>query len=147
MGLKNAGRRSLEQELVSRNLRITKQRRLLIKIIQNSAHHLDAENLWIRARAVDPTINRVTVYRTLAMLKKQGLVDELDLMHVAGDKHFYEARRSRDHIHLACITCGRIIEFTSSWLEKLKSHIERDKRFRINCVRVEAGGVCQHCRK
>ena len=133
-------RRPLEQELVSRGVRMTHQRRLLVQIIQGADGHLDAVALWQRAKDQDPTINKVTVYRTLAMLKKHGLVDELDLMHLEGGKHYYEAKTTRDHIHLACIKCGRIQEFESSLFEKLKGQIERERQFRISTVRVEAGG-------
>jgi Fur family ferric uptake transcriptional regulator len=140
-------RRSLEQELISRGVRMTHQRRLLIQIIQSAESHLDAIALWERGRSQDPTLNKVTVYRTLALLKKHGLVDELDLMHLEGGKHFYEAKASRDHIHLACLKCGRIQEFESSLFEKLKGQIERERRFSIKVVRVEAGGYCEECRE
>ena len=140
-------RRPLEQELVSRGVRMTHQRRLLVQIIQSADSHLDAIALWQRARLQDSTLNKVTVYRTLAMLKKHGLVDELDLMHLQGGKHYYEAKTTRDHIHLACIKCGRIQEFESSLFEKLKGQIERERRFRITVVRVEAGGYCDRCRE
>ena len=139
-------RRPLERELVSRGVRMTHQRRLLVQIIQGAAGHLDAVELWRRAKAEDPTLNKVTVYRTLAMLKKYGLVDELDLMHLEGGKHYYEAKTTRDHIHLACLKCGRIQEFESSLFEKLKGQIERERQFSINTVRVEAGGVCDRCK-
>jgi Fur family transcriptional regulator, ferric uptake regulator len=142
-----AFRRPLAQELVSRGVRMTRQRRLLVEIIQGAERHLDAVSLWQRARAQDPTLNKVTVYRTLGMLKRQGLVDELDLMHLEGEKHYYEARPTRDHIHLACIKCGRIQEFESSLFEKLKGQIERERRFRIEVVRVEAGGYCDRCQE
>jgi Fur family ferric uptake transcriptional regulator len=138
-------RRPLEQELIRRRVRMTHQRRLLVQIIQSAESHLDAVALWQRARAQDPTLNKVTVYRTLSMLKKHGLVDELDLMHLEGEKHYYEARTIRDHMHLACLKCGRIQEFESSLFEKLKGQIERERRFRIQVVRVEAGGLCDRC--
>ncbi len=140
-------RRPLAQELVSRGVRMTRQRRLLVQIIQGANSHMDALALWQRARAQQPTLNKVTVYRTLTMLKKHGLVDELDLMHLQGGKHYYEARTTRDHIHLACLKCGRIQEFESSLFEKLKGQIERERRFRIQMVRVEAGGTCDRCRE
>ncbi len=140
-------RRPLEQELISRGVRMTHQRRLLIRIIQDAESHLDALALWQRARRADPTLNKVTVYRTLAMLKKYGLVDELDLMHLEGGRHYYEARTTRDHIHLACLKCGRIQEFESSLFEKLKGQIERERRFSIKVVRVEAGGFCDRCKQ
>jgi Fur family ferric uptake transcriptional regulator len=140
-------RRPLEQELVSRGVRMTHQRRLLVQIMQSADRHLDAVALWQRARQHDPTLNKVTVYRTLAMLKKHGLVDELDLMHLEGGKHYYEAKTTRDHIHLACLKCGRIQEFESSLFEKLKGQIERERRFRIKVARVEAGGYCDRCQE
>ena len=138
-------RRSLEQELVTRGVRMTHQRRLLVQIIQCADGHLDAVALWQQAKEKDPTLNKVTVYRTLGMLKKYGLVDELDLMHIEGGKHYYEAKTMRDHIHLACLKCGRIQEFESSLFDKLKSQIEREQQFRIRLVRVEAGGLCDRC--
>jgi len=140
-------RRPLEQELISRGVRMTRQRRLLVRIIQSAKRHMDALQLWQRARAQVPTIDKVTVYRTLALLKKRGLVDELDLLHMQGGKHYYEARAMRDHIHLACLQCGRIQEFESLLLEKLKGQIERKRHFRIGLVRVEAGGYCDRCRE
>jgi Fur family ferric uptake transcriptional regulator len=139
-------RRSLELELVSRGVRMTHQRRLLVQIIQDADGHLDAVALWQHAKDQDPTINKVTVYRTLAMLKKNGLVDELDLMHLDGGKHYYEAKTTRDHIHLACVRCGRIQEFESTLFEKLKGQIEREQQFSITTVRVEAGGLCARCK-
>lgn len=138
-------RRRLEQELISRGVRMTHQRRLLVQIIQSADRHMDAMQLWQSARAQDPTLNKVTVYRTLGMLKRLGLVDELDLMHMEGEKHYYEARTTRDHMHLACLKCGRIQEFESSLFEKLKGQIERERRFRIQVIRVEAGGYCDRC--
>jgi Fur family ferric uptake transcriptional regulator len=140
-------RRPLEQELISRGVRMTHQRRLLVEIIQGADRHLDALELWEKARQRDATLNKVTVYRTLALLKKHGLVDELDLLHLQGGRHYYEARTTRDHIHLACLKCGRIQEFESSLFEKLKGQIERERRFRITVVRVEAGGYCDKCQE
>lgn len=140
-------RRPLEQELISRGVRMTAQRRLLVQIIQGAESHLDALDLWERARKQDATLNKVTVYRTLNMLKKHGLVDELDLLHLRGGRHYYEAKTMRDHIHLACFRCGRIQEFESSLFEKLKGQIERERRFHIQVVRVEAGGLCDKCQE
>jgi Fur family ferric uptake transcriptional regulator len=148
MAVKAQGfRRALEQELISRGVRMTRQRRLLVGIIQSADRHMDVLQLWQRARARDRALNKVTVYRTLALLKKHGLVDELDLLHLRGGKHYYEARTTRDHIHLACLKCGRIEEFESSLFEKLKGQIERERRFRIRVARLEAGGYCDRCKE
>ncbi len=78
-----------------------------------------------------PQIDRVTVYRTINLLKRHGLMDELDLMHMQGEKHYYERRPQRDHIHMACLRCGKITEFESDLFDRLKGQIQRDCQFHI----------------
>jgi len=103
----------LQAELMSRGLRMTRQRRTILSVVETAKQHLDASQILRKARKLDPQIDRVTVYRTLNLLKRHGLVDELDLMHLKGEKHYYERRPQRDHIHMACLRCGKITEFES----------------------------------
>jgi Fur family transcriptional regulator, ferric uptake regulator len=140
-------RSPLMNELVARGVRITGQRRVLVGIIQNAARHLDAARLLHLAQKQDPEIDRATVYRTIALLKKLGLIDELDLMHLEGEKHYYEARTSRDHCHLTCLECGAVMEYASSSFEKLKAEIAKESGFQIRVARLELGGLCKRCRK
>jgi Fur family ferric uptake transcriptional regulator len=135
------------KQLAARGVRITAQRRLLIGIIQDSPRHLDAAGLLETARKRDGEIDRATVYRTIALLKGHGLIDELDLMHIEGEKHYYEAKTSRDHCHMACFRCGAIMEYVSSSFEKLKAEMAAQSGFQIRVVRLEVGGVCRRCRK
>ena len=102
---------------------MTTQRRILLEIIQEATEHLDAATLLERARQKEPDIDRATVYRTLELLKKHRLIDELDLMHLHGEKHFYEVKTRRDHVHLACFQCGGVEEFSSDLFEALKRDI------------------------
>src|SRR6185312_15364486 len=111
-------RRSLLQELAAKGVRLTAQRRALVEVIQEAEQHLDAAELWERTRRRGVDLDRATVYRALELLKKHRLIDELDLMHLQGEKHFYEVKTRRDHIHLACFQCGRIVEFASPLFEK-----------------------------
>ena len=133
--------------LAAKGVRITAQRRLLVGIIQESPRHLDAASLLETARKQDRDIDRATVYRTIALLKDRGLIDELDLMHIEGEKHYYEAKTSRDHCHMACFRCGAIMEYASSSFEKLKSEMAQQSGFQIRMVRLEVGGFCKRCRK
>jgi Fur family ferric uptake transcriptional regulator len=145
MNSPNLERRSLLQELTLRGVRITGQRKILIETIQAASTHLDAATLLTLARKRDETINRATVYRTLELLKKLRLIDELDLMHLNGEKHFYEAKTNVDHLHLACFQCGQIEEFTSPLFDQLKAEITTKKGFHIRIVRLEVGGRCSRC--
>jgi len=145
MALPSIKRRALRQELASRHVRLTSQRRLLIDIIQNAKRHLDAAGLLEAARKRDPRVNRATVYRTLSLLKKLALIDELDLMHLEGEKHYYEAKTQSDHLHLACFRCGEIMEYASPTFERLKQEIGAESGFQIAVTRLEVGGTCARC--
>jgi Fur family transcriptional regulator, ferric uptake regulator len=136
----------LQAELMSRGIRMTRQRRIILGIVEMAKQHLDASQILRKARRLDAQIDRVTVYRTLSLLKRHGLVDELDLMHLQGEKHFYERRPQRDHIHMACLRCGKIAEFESDLFDRLKGQIQRDCQFHIVVTRLEVGGYCSDCR-
>jgi Fur family transcriptional regulator, ferric uptake regulator len=98
-----------------------------------------------KAQKIDPSVDRSTVYCTLRLLKRQGLIDELDLMHINGEGHYYERKLDRDHIHMACLRCGKITEFASDSFERLKQQVEKDCRFRVLISRLEMGGDCAAC--
>ena len=136
----------LQAELTARGVRMTQQRRTILSIIEPAKPHLDASQILRRAKKLDSSVDRVTVYRTLSLLKRHGLVDELDLLHLRGHSHFYERRAQRDHLHMACLRCGKIMEFESSLFERLKGQVERECRFHIVVTRVEMGGYCTDCR-
>ena len=138
-------RRSLIDELTEKGIRLTSQRRVLIEIIQSAQEHLDAATLLEQARKLDQNIDRATVYRTIELLKKLRLIDELDLMHLKGEKHYYEVKTRRDHIHLACFQCGQIAEFSGDLFEKLKQEIAARTGFEVRVTRFEVGGRCKAC--
>jgi len=136
----------LQAELSARGIRMTQQRRAILSVIETAKKHLDASQILRKARKVDASVDRSTVYRTLELLKRQGMIDELDLMHLDGEGHYYERKLGRDHIHMACLRCGKISEFLSEIFESLKQQLERDCRFSIVVARLEVGGYCSACR-
>jgi Fur family transcriptional regulator, ferric uptake regulator len=136
---------SMEGSLKERGVRLTRQRQILLELIDKTGEHLDAESLFQLAKERDPKINRVTVYRTLKMLKAGGLVDELDLMHYGGDQHYYETRLKQEHAHVICMRCGKVEEFFGEPLQRLRKQIESHFGFQILLARTEVGGYCAHC--
>ena len=135
----------IKDTLKQRGVRLTRQRRILLELIDESGQHLDAERLYLLAKEKDPKLNRVTVYRTLKMLKEGGLVDELDLMHIGGDQHFYETRMKQEHAHIICLRCAKVEEFFGEPLQKLRRQVESHFGFQIVLARTEVGGYCSHC--
>jgi len=136
----------LQAQFAGRGIRMTGQRRAILSVIETARKHLDASQILRNAQKLDASVDRSTVYRTLRLLKRQGLIDELDLMHINGEGHYYERRLERDHIHMACLRCGKIAEFVSDGFEKLKQQVEKDCRFRVLVSRLEIGGYCAACR-
>jgi Fur family ferric uptake transcriptional regulator len=134
-----------KRSLRARGVRLTRQRQLLLELIDKSGQHLDAESLYQMAHSRDPKLNRVTVYRTLKMLKEGGLVDELDLMHYGGDQHYYETRLKQEHAHVVCLRCGKVEEFFGEPLARLRRQVETHFGFQILVARTEIGGYCPHC--
>jgi Fur family ferric uptake transcriptional regulator len=128
-------------------LRLTSQRRLIFSILESAETHLNAKEILEQARKVDPGIDQVTVYRNLTVLKKLGVVDELDLLHLQGDQHYYEARQTRAHSHVACLSCGKVFEFFTPAMKRMKEELEREAGFSVSFSRIEIGGYCAECRK
>ena len=135
----------LVERMKARGLRLTGQRRIVASLLETAEEHLDAESVYRLAKAQDGTVHRATVYRTLNKLKKLGLVDELDLMHVSGERHYYEIRPARLHIHLVCTTCKGVGEPGEAFWDDLKRRVENENGFRPEVVRIEMAGVCAEC--
>ncbi len=135
----------LQQALRQRGIRLTRQRRVILQVMDDAEQHLDVDQILERAQKISPEVHLVTVYRTIDLLKKQGLIDELDLLHLRGDRHYYETHGPRDHIHVACLRCGKVREFESHLYDQLKEQIARDCDLLVTVSRTEVGGICTDC--
>ena len=135
----------LVKALAEKRIRLTRQRRVILSVMDAAEQHLDVDQILERAQRIDSDVHLVTVYRTIELLKKHGLIDELDLLHLRGDRHYYETHGPRDHIHVACLKCGKVREFESQLYEQLKAQIARDFKMKVTVSRTEVGGYCAEC--
>jgi len=122
-------------------LRVTSQRALILEIIRRG--HLDADEIYRQAQAKQPRLSLSTVYRTLRMFKKLGLVEEL---HFDETHHHYEIKPPSEHQHLVCLGCGKIMEFEYPLSPKMKRDIAREKSFEVTDVEIRMTGYCSKCR-
>src|SRR5580698_284592 len=127
----------VQDSLRDRGVRLTRQRRILLDLIDHSGLHLDAESLYQLAKEKDPKLNRVTVYRSLKLFKEGGVVDELDLMHHSGDQHYYETRLKKEHAHVICLRCGKIEEYFGEPLQEMRRQVEEHLGFEVQPTRTE----------
>jgi Fur family ferric uptake transcriptional regulator len=124
--------------------RVTSQRALILDIIQKGRGHLGADEIYLRARAVQPRISLSTVYRTLKAFKEPGLIEEL---HFDDSHHHYEIKPARKHHHLVCLGCGKIVEFQYSLARQLKRSVPEFEDFEIVDAELHLTGYCPQCRR
>ncbi len=123
-------------------MRVTSQRALILSIIRQG--HLDADEIYRRAKEQEPHLSLSTVYRTLQKLKGSGLVDEL---HFDESHHHYEVKPSTEHHHLVCLGCGRVTEFHQPLSRIIHENVPEAKGFDIAETEVRVTGYCESCRK
>ncbi len=124
------------EKCIQAGLRMTNQRASIVKVLEQSTDHPDADLLYRRAHEIDPTISLATIYRTLGIFEKAGLVQKVD---VGDGKSHYEVAR-QDHEHLVDIENGQIHEFKSDELTSLLSQIADKMGFELTSHRLEVYG-------
>ena len=144
MAKKNKKGVEVQEILNSSSRRATAQRTLLLDLIHQSGGHLDACELYQRAREKQARINLSTVYRNLQLFKKMGLIDE---RHFAEEHHHYESRLVSEHQHMMCLRCGKVVEFAWPVSQKMKADIGKRYDFDISTVEVNMAGLCSSCCK
>jgi len=122
--------------------RLTHQRRLVLRVLEESDEHLDAEAVYLQAKARDTHISLATVYRTLAVLKEIGLVEE----HRLGEGHgHYEPVQKGPHYHFTCLGCGKVIEFNTPLVTQIEQELSTQKGVRVTGAHLHMSGYCAQC--
>jgi Fur family transcriptional regulator, ferric uptake regulator len=128
----------IEALCAEKGLRITEQRRVIARVLSESADHPDVEALHARASAIDPGISIATVYRTVRLFEEAGILERHDF----GDgRARYEAAAEAHHDHLINVETGDVIEFVDPELEALQKVIAEKLGFRLVDHRMELYGV------
>ncbi len=117
-------------------LKMTGQRKVILKVLDGAEDHPSVEDVYERAKALDDSISIATVYRTL------NLLDEMDLV----IRHEFQEGYSRyevnwdHHHHLIDLDTGKVIEFQNDELERLKEAIARELGYELVDHRLELYG-------
>lgn len=124
--------------------KFTPQRRVVIQAIASSQDHLTPAAIYEKVHQEHPSIGLATIYRTLDILTKLGLICEL---HAGGSCHSYTTSASEHHHHLICSNCGKVIDFSGYDLSLLEQRLSLETGFEINDHLLEFTGLCQACQK
>ncbi len=126
--------------------RITPQRQIVLEVVESSGEHLDAEAIYQRARerADDPRISLATVYRTLAVLKETGLIEQRYLSPAHAREH-YEPAGAQEHYHFTCLGCHKVIEFQSPKVKRMAVELNRELGVEVAHACICLEGYCRTC--
>ncbi len=128
----------IERFCLEKGLKMTDQRRVIAKVLSESADHPDVEELHQRAAAADPRISIATVYRTVKLWEEANILERHDF----GDgRARYEEMPETHHDHLIDVKSGEVIEFCNEEIERLQHEVAERLGFRLVGHRLELFGV------
>ena len=123
--------------------KLTPQRHIVLKVMASCHDHLTPELIYEKSLLENPSIGRVTVYRTLDLLSKLNLVCRV---HAENGCHSYMMRRPTEHHHhLVCSGCGKVVDFTNCSLADIEKKLSQDTGFDIKDHLLEFHGLCRDC--
>jgi Fur family ferric uptake transcriptional regulator len=123
--------------------KMTPQRRILLERIMQSHEHFTPATLHERVSRDTPGIGLVTVYRTVELLSRLGL---LCCVYGEGNNRSYVMRRPESHHHhLICSGCGKVVEFMDCDITGLEEKLSKRTGFRIENHFLEVRGICPAC--
>src|SRR3989338_4857115 len=132
-----------EEFIEKKGLKLTSQRRTILGQALKASGHFSAEQLLDFSKKADQAISKATVYRSLALLKDSGVLEEQDFGN--GKKVYERAQGRKHHDHFVCIRCGDILEFENEPIEKLQSVEAQKHRFKVVYHSLKLFGFCKNC--
>ena len=135
-----------QQELVGRlrewEVRVTPQRLAIADAVLNSTDHPTVQQIFERVRDHFPSMTLATIYSTLGVLQRSGLVQELPFQKMSR----YEAN-IEPHVNLVCMQCETVMDSDTGQGEvlRMKNRISRQSNFQVAWQRVDFYGWCPRC--
>lgn len=126
---------------MSINFRKTPARDAITDFLSSSNFPVDVEQIINSLRSRNLKTNRVTVYRVIELLYKNGIINRVEL---GEGKYRYEVKKG-DHHHLICQECGRIEDVSDTFIENFEKEISKKKKFLVKSHSLEFFGICRNC--
>lgn len=131
---------TLRRTLHERGFRMTPQRQLVLDAVEE-LEHATPEQICSSVQRLAPAVNITTVYRTLDLLERLGVVRHTHLGHGAPS---YSVRE-HEHLHLVCHWCGQVAEVPTEMLDELAGQLRNGFGFRLDATHVALSGSCAKC--
>ncbi|MGX7109237.1 Fur family transcriptional regulator [Facklamia miroungae] len=131
----------LLEQMQKDKIRVTPQRRAILKIILTKVNHPSVEEIYQQVQEVYPTMSLATVYNNVRAFVNAGILQELN---------FDEKTKRYDlvyqpHGHTICQSCGKIEDVFLDQFADLYKEISQLERFQVQSMEVSFRGLCQEC--
>ena len=126
---------------MTRNLRNTQQRTVILDELRSLKNHPSADELYERVRKKLPRISLGTVYRNLEVLSQLGEIQELKL---SGSLKRYDWNPNK-HYHIRCLGCDRVDDAPIAPLNQIEDELYETTVFEIIGHNLEFTGLCPDC--
>ena len=127
----------------TQELGLTKQRDAVLSVIRTTDSHLTANEVFLAARELLPSISFATVYNSLRFLKEAGHISEIQFGN--GASRF--DRMTHRHDHAICTKCGKLVDIEMDIPAELIQHAERECSFKTDSIEFTLRGLCPDCAK
>ena len=132
--------------------RLTAPREAILEFLSRSSKHMSAKEIYASLHRSYPGMGLSTVYRTLDLLARMGIVTKLILGDGQSRYEFKSSKKKDHHHHLICTTCGRIINYSEfldeelSLIKKTEERLAKKYDFKIFDHNIEFLGLCNKCK-
>ncbi len=133
----------LREELRSKSQKITGPRNAILKVLQN--HHGPMTNKEIHHSLEEGMCDLATVYRSINMLVKMGMVTKYDFGDGVARFELHAPGEDGHHHHLVCTECTRIVELDECFQNELEESIAGKHGFKSVTHKLEFFGICPDC--
>lgn len=128
---------------MSKNTRMTKQRKAILNILKNTDIHPTADWIYDQVKEEIPNISLGTVYRNLNVLEDMGEIMVLDY----GSSYSRYDGNPKNHYHFKCENCEQVFDIEHNVIEDLNKRVNENTPFKVNTHRLEFYGLCPECQK
>jgi len=149
---KVSGSRILKHRFEGHASRLTAPRGAILELLSRSSKHMSAKEIYASLHGSYPGIGLSTVYRTLDLLARMGIVTKLAIGDGQSRYEFKSKEKDEHHHHLICTNCGKIINYSEfldeelGLVKKTEERLAKKYNFIIQDHNIEFLGICEKCK-
>ena len=133
--------------------RWTMPREAILNLLRRTSKHMSAKDIYASLIKMYPGIGLTTVYRTLDLLVRMGLINKFAFGDGQSRYEFKSEDKKEDHHHVICSRCGKIIDYEDfvedekEFVKQIEKHLSEKYNFKAEGNRIQFYGLCEKCQQ